>query len=104
VERLSSSWSHHVVAELPPSQDKEEEDKDKEEEEEDEEKEEEAIVALALQHAQRAATSVQSPCRQGMCCPKSPTRHQPHPTLTLADIASNKTRKPDYSTTPFEAQ
>ena len=47
MERLPSSWSHHVVTELPPSQDKEEEDKDKEEEEEDEEKEEEAIVALA---------------------------------------------------------
>ena len=54
MERLPSSWSHHVVAELPPSQDKEEEDKDKEEEEEDEEKEEEeAIIALALQHTQR---------------------------------------------------
>ncbi len=42
------------------------------------------------------ATSVQSPCRQGMCCLKSPTRHQPHPTSTLADIASKKRyRKPD---------
>jgi hypothetical protein len=30
-----------------------------------------------------SATLMQSPCRQGMCCPKSPTRHQPHPTLTL---------------------
>jgi len=25
-----------------------------------------------------SATSAQSPCRQGMCCPKSPTRHQLH--------------------------
>ena len=51
------------------------------------------------------ATSAQSPCRQGMCCPKSPTRHQPHPTSTSADIASNKRyRKPDKITTPFEAQ
>ena len=42
------------------------------------------------------ATSAQSPCIQGMCCPKSPTRHQPHPTSTSADIASNKRyRKPD---------
>ena len=42
------------------------------------------------------ATSAQSPCRQGMCCPKTPTRHQPHPTSTSADIASNKRyRKPD---------
>ncbi len=42
------------------------------------------------------ATSAQSPCRQGMCCPKSPTRHQPHPTLTLTDIAYNKRyHKPD---------
>jgi hypothetical protein len=42
------------------------------------------------------ATSAQSLCRQGMCCPKTPTRHQPHPTLTSADIASNKRyRKPD---------
>jgi hypothetical protein len=42
------------------------------------------------------AISAQSPCRQGMCCPKSLTRHQPHPTLTLADIASNKRYcKPD---------
>jgi hypothetical protein len=41
-------------------------------------------------------TSAQSPCRQGMCCPKTPTRHQSHPTLTSADIASNKRcRKPD---------
>ncbi len=43
-----------------------------------------------------SATSAQSPCRQGMCCPKSPTRHQPHPISTSADIASNKRyRKPD---------
>jgi hypothetical protein len=42
------------------------------------------------------ATSVQSPCTQGMCCTKSPTRHQPHPTSTSADIASNKRYcKPD---------
>ena len=42
------------------------------------------------------ATPVQSPCRQGMCCLMSPTRHQPHPTSTSADIASNKRyRKPD---------
>ena len=42
------------------------------------------------------ATSAQSLCRQGMCCPKTPTRHQPHPTSTSADIASNKRyRKPD---------
>jgi hypothetical protein len=42
------------------------------------------------------ATSAQSPCRQGMRCPKTPTRHQPHPTSTLADIAFNKRyRKPD---------
>ena len=42
------------------------------------------------------STSAQSPCRQGMCCPKSPTRHQPHPTSTSADIASNKRYcKPD---------
>ncbi len=41
-------------------------------------------------------TSAQSPCRQGMCCPKAPTRHQPHPTSTSADIASNKRYcKPD---------
>jgi hypothetical protein len=40
-----------------------------------------------------------------MCCPKSPTRHQPHPTSTSTDIASNKRhRKPDKITTPFEAQ
>ena len=39
------------------------------------------------------ATSVQSPCRH---CLKSPTRHQPPPTSTSADIASNKRyRKPD---------
>jgi len=36
------------------------------------------------------ATSVQSPSRQGMCCLKSPTRQQLHPTSTLVDIASNK--------------
>jgi hypothetical protein len=42
------------------------------------------------------ATSAQSPCKQGMCCPKSLTRHQPHPTSTPADIASNKRYcKPD---------
>ena len=42
------------------------------------------------------ATSAQSLCRQGVCCPKTPTRHQPHPTSTSADIASNKRyRKPD---------
>jgi hypothetical protein len=42
------------------------------------------------------ATLAQSPCRQGMCCPKSPTRHQPHPTSTSAAIASNKRyHKPD---------
>ena len=42
------------------------------------------------------ATSSQSLCRQGMSCPKTPTRHQPHPTSTSADIASNKRyRKPD---------
>ena len=43
-----------------------------------------------------SATSAQSPCRQGMCCPKSPTRHQPHPTSTLAAIASTRRyNKPD---------
>jgi hypothetical protein len=42
------------------------------------------------------ATSAQLPCRQDMCCPKSPTRHQPNPTSTSADIVSNKRyRKPD---------
>jgi len=47
-------------------------------------------------HGNKFATSAQSPCRQGMCCPKTPTRHQPHPTSTSADIASNKRyRKPD---------
>jgi len=47
-------------------------------------------------HGNEFATSAQSPCRQSMCCPKTPTRHQPHPTSTSADIASNKRyRKPD---------
>jgi hypothetical protein len=42
------------------------------------------------------ATLEQSPCRQGMCCPKSPTRHQPHPTSTLPDNESYKRYlKPD---------
>jgi hypothetical protein len=42
------------------------------------------------------AASAQSLCRQGMRYPKTPTRHQPHPTSTSADIASNKRyRKPD---------
>jgi hypothetical protein len=42
------------------------------------------------------AASAQSLCRQGMRCPKTPTRHQPHPTSTSADIASNKRyHKPD---------
>ena len=42
------------------------------------------------------ATSAQPPCRQGMYCLKLPTRHQPHPTSTLADFASNKRYcKPD---------
>jgi hypothetical protein len=42
------------------------------------------------------ATSVQSPCRQGMCCLKSPTSHQPHPALTSVNIAPHKrNRKPD---------
>jgi hypothetical protein len=47
-------------------------------------------------HKESATTSAQSPkvtmppCRQDMCRLEAPTRHRPHPTLTLADIASNK--------------